>query len=89
MMREMGENEVMFAALWNVLREVVLALIGQPSSPAPTRQERDTALAQREALRDAPATTTAWDAARQVGAEVGKVAVGQPTPAPKPRQKHD
>mgnify|MGYP007116556922 CR=1 FL=1 len=88
-MREMGENEGMWSALWNVLRETVLALIGQPSSPAPTRQERETAQAQREALSHESGPTTAWDAARQVGAEVGKVAIGQPTPAPKPRQKHD
>ena len=87
MMRETGENGGMFSALWNVLRELLLALIGQPSRPGPTRQEREAELAQQEALRDAPPPTTAWDAARQVGAEVGKAAIWQPTDAPRRKGK--
>ena len=86
-MREPGENDGMFSALWTFLRELLLALIGQPSRPGPTRQERETALAQQEALRESQAPATAWDAARQVGAEVGKAAIWQPTDAPRRKKK--
>ncbi|SEJ88715.1 hypothetical protein SAMN04488058_12911 [Deinococcus reticulitermitis] len=68
--------------MWTFLRELFLALIGQPSRPGPTSQEREAELAQREALKErGPAS--AWDAARQVGAEVGKAAALQPTDAPR------
>lgn len=68
--------------MWTFLREMFLALIGQPSSSAPTREERETARAQQEHLRrSGPASAS--DALRQVGAEVGKVSIGQPTPAPR------
>lgn len=87
MMREPGENEGMFSALWTFLRELLLALIGQPSRPGPTRQEQEAELAQREALRGRQAPTSAWDAARQVGAEVGKAAIWQPTDAPRRKKK--
>lgn len=87
MMREMGENGGMFSALWTFLRELLLALIGQPSRPGATRQEREAELAQQEALRDHPSPTTAWDAARQVGSEVGKAAIWQPTQAPRRKSR--
>lgn len=87
MMREPGENDGMFSALWTFLRELLLALIGQPSRPGPTRQEQEAELAQREALRERRAPASAWDAARQVGAEVGKAAIWQPTDAPRRKGK--
>lgn len=72
--------------MWTFLRELFLALIGQPSRPGPTRQEQEAELAQREGLAErGPAS--AWDAARQVGAEVGKAAAWQPTDAPRRRKR--
>lgn len=68
--------------MWTFLREMFLALIGQPSSPAPTQEERETARAQQQHLRQS-GPASARDALRQVGAEVGKVSIGQPTPAPR------
>ena len=64
---------------WSVLRELVLALVAQPSRPGATRAEREGKAAQAERLREA-ADATALDAARQVGAKMGKAALGQPTP---------
>ena len=64
---------------WSVLRELALALVAQPSRPGATRAEREGKAAQAERLREAP-DATPLDAARQVGAEVGKAALGQPTP---------
>lgn len=64
---------------WSVLRELVFALAAQPGRPGATRAERDGKAAQAERLREAP-DATPLEAARQVGAEVGKAAVGQSTP---------
>ncbi|KQR15543.1 hypothetical protein [Deinococcus sp. Leaf326] len=72
--------------LWTVLRELALALMAQPSRPGATRPERDSKAAQAERLREAP-DARLLDAARQVGAEVGKTALGQPTPAARRRKE--
>lgn len=56
---------------WSVLRELVFALVAQPSRPGATRAERDGKAAQAERLREA-ADATALDAAWQVGAEMAR-----------------
>lgn len=65
--------------LRSVLRELAFALVAQPSRPGATRAERGGKAAQAERLREAP-DATPLEAARQVGAEVSKAALGQPTP---------
>lgn len=85
------QNEPMFRALrsmLDILRELIFALIWQPSRPGPTKGERQVNEVQRDNLPEqlqVPATS--WDAAKQVGKEVGKAAILQPTPAPKRRKQ--
>lgn len=69
---------------WTVLREVAFALSAQPSRPGASPAERANKAAQTERLRQAPEATL-LDAARQVGAEGAKAALGQPTPAARRR----
>lgn len=76
----------LLTALWSVLRELVFALVAQPSRPGATRAEREGQAAQAERLRDAP-DATPLETARQVGAEVGKAAIGQPTPYARRRRE--
>lgn len=73
------------ATLRTLLRETVLALIAQPSRPGATPEERAGKAAQAQRLRGAPAAS-AWDAVRQVGSELGKAALGQPTPRARRRE---
>lgn len=60
------------------LRELVYALLGQPSRSGPTRDEAENNRAQHEQLA-ASAPASAREAATQVAREVGKAAIWQPT----------
>ena len=60
------------------LREVVLAVLGQPTQGGATREEAENNRAQQENLRDAP-PASAREAAAQVAREMGKAAILQPS----------
>lgn len=85
------QDEPMFRALnqlWTVLREVFLALIGQPSRMGPNREEAENNAAQRDNLAtDLQTSATAWEAAKALGKEAGKAAILQPTEAARRRKK--
>ncbi|UQN10634.1 hypothetical protein [Deinococcus sp. QL22] len=70
-------------AIGAIVREISLALLGQPSRPGPTTEERRTAEVQQQLLeqrRNEPVSV--GEAAGSVGAEVAKVIIGQPTVSP-------
>ena len=85
------QDEPMFRALtqlWTVLRELILALLGQPSRMGPNRAEAANNAAQRDNLAgDLQTPATAWEAAKAIGQEAGKAAILQPTEAARKRKK--
>lgn len=64
--------------LWITLRELLYALLGQPTHPGATQEEAENNRAQQDNLKEAP-PATAREAATQVAREVGKAAIWQPT----------
>lgn len=60
------------------LRELLYAVMGQPTHGGATREEAENNRAQQQNLSDA-APATARDAAAQLAREVGKAAILQPT----------
>lgn len=84
------QNEGVFRflrPLLEILRELGLALIGQPSRPGPTRAEQRVNQIQRENLPgQLQVPASALDAAKQIGKEVGKAAILQPSAPPQRRR---
>lgn len=68
----------MLKDLWITLRELLYALVGQPTHSGATREEAQNNRAQQEHLKDAP-PATAREAAAQIVKEAGKAAILQPS----------
>ena len=71
-----------------LLRELFLALIGQPSRAGASAREAETNRRQAELQRES-GPASALDAARQVGQEAVNAALWQPSPPPPSKKPRD